>query len=209
MIANKLVNYASEINGKLGASKFKQMVSGEKMTARLPYGQPMELTDYAKFIFNCNELPKDVEHTNAYFRRWLIIPFNVTIPKAEQDSELHTKIINAELSGVFNWVLEGLKRLLEQRHFSDCAAADKALERYENETNSVQMFLIENDYKPSQGTQKLIKELYIDYRSFCTEDGLIPFKKSNFIKQLRALNFVVDRGTNNKIVVFIQGLENA
>jgi putative DNA primase/helicase len=209
MIANKLVNYASEINGKLGASKFKQMVSGEKMTARLPYGQPMELTDYAKFIFNCNELPKDVEPTNAYFRRWLIIPFNVTIPKAEQDSELHTKIINAELSGVFNWVLEGLKRLLEQRRFSICAAAQKAVEQYENESNSVQMFLIENDYKASQGSQKLIKELYIDYRSFCTEDGLMPFKKINFIKQLRALNFVVDRGTNNKIVVFIQGLENA
>jgi putative DNA primase/helicase len=71
------------------------------------------------------------------------------------------------------------------------------------------MFLIENDYKASQGSQKLIKELYIDYRSFCTEDGLMPFKKINFIKQLRSLNFVVDRGTNNKIVVFIQGLENA
>jgi len=107
-LANKLVNYASEINGNLEASIFKQLVSGEPVEARLPYGQPFILKQYAKLIFNCNELPKDVEHTNAYFRRFLIIPFDVTIPPQEQDKRLHTKIIEKELSGVFNWVLEGL-----------------------------------------------------------------------------------------------------
>jgi hypothetical protein len=34
-LANKLVNYASEINGKLEASIFKAMVSGEPVEARL------------------------------------------------------------------------------------------------------------------------------------------------------------------------------
>ena len=114
-LANKLVNYASEINGNLETSIFKQMVSGEPVEARLPYGQPFTLTQYAKLIFNCNELPKDVEHTNAYFRRFLIVPFDVTIPPDEQDKTLHTKIIDNELSGVFNWVLEGLDRLLKQK----------------------------------------------------------------------------------------------
>ena len=119
MIANKLVNYASEINGKLEASIFKQLVSGEPVEARLPYGKPFTLTQYAKLIFNCNELPKDVEQTEAYFRRFLIIPFEVTIPEAEQDKQLAQKIIATELSGVFNWVLQGLKRLLKQKRFTD------------------------------------------------------------------------------------------
>jgi putative DNA primase/helicase len=114
-ISNKLVNYASEINGKLEASLFKAMVSGEPVEACLKYGQPFTMDDYAKLIFNCNELPKDVEHTNAYFRRFLIIPFDVTIPEHEQDKNLHAKIIEKELSGVFNWVLQGLNRLLEQK----------------------------------------------------------------------------------------------
>jgi len=48
MIANKLVNYASEINGKLETSNFKKMVSGEPIPARLPYGKPMTLKQYAK-----------------------------------------------------------------------------------------------------------------------------------------------------------------
>jgi len=118
MIGNKLVNYASEINCNLQTSIFKQLVSGEPVEARLPYGQPFTLTQYAKLIFNCNELPREVEHSHAYFRRFLIVPFEVTIPEAEQDKQLHCKIIDAELSGVFNWVLEGLNRLLKNKNFT-------------------------------------------------------------------------------------------
>lgn len=203
-ISNKLINYASEINGKLEASLFKAMVSGEPVEACLKYGQPFTMTDYAKFIFNCNELPKDVEHTNAYFRRFLIIPFDVTIPEHEQDKNLHAKIIEKELSGVFNWVLQGLNRLLEQKKFSDCEAAQQAVEQYKIESNSVQMFLSENEYKGSPTNYKLITELYQEYRAFCIDDGMPPFKKSNFIKQLRALGFVVDRASQNKLVAFIE-----
>lgn len=204
MIANKLVNYASEINGKLEADMFKRMVSGEIIPARLPYGNPMQITQYAKFIFNCNELPKDVEHTPAFFRRWLIIPFDVTIPDNEQDKELHTKIIETELSGVFNWVLEGLNRLLKQKKFSECEAAKQALEQYKTESNSVQMFLNENEYKNSLTNYKLIKDIYPEYRNFCIEDGAKPFQKKNFTKQLRGLGFVVDRVAQNQLAVFVE-----
>jgi putative DNA primase/helicase len=203
-LANRLLNYASEINGNLEASIFKQLVSGEPVEARLPYGQPFMLKQYAKLIFNCNELPKDVEHTNAYFRRFLIIPFDVTIPPNEQDKNLHTKVIENELSGVFNWVLEGLNRLLEQKKFSNCEAASQMLEQYKIESNSVQMFLNENEYLKSSTNYKLIKDLYPEYRIFCTEDGMPPFKKTNFIKQLRVLGFIVERVSQNQLAVFIE-----
>ena len=159
MIANKLVNYASEINGKLGASVFKQLVSGEPVEARLPYGRPFTLTQYAKLIFNCNELPKDVEYTEAYFRRILIIPFLVTIPEAEQDKQLAQKIIKSELSGVFNWVLQGLERLLEQKHFTDCETVKLAREQYEKESDSVKLFLEEEEYSPHLTSYEPIKHL--------------------------------------------------
>ena len=202
-ISNKLVNYASEISGKLEASLFKAMVSGEPVEACLKYGQPYTMTDYAKFIFNCNELPKDVEHTNAYFRRFLIIPFDVTIPEREQDKNLHTKIIDAELSGVFNWVLQGLNRLLEQKKFSDCDAAKKALEQYKIESNSLQIFLNENQYISHPTNYKLVKDLYQEYRAFCFDDGMQPFKKSNFIKQFRTFGYLVERVSQNQLAVYI------
>lgn len=202
-IANKLVNYASEINGKLQSDKFKRMVSGETITARLPYGVPMQITNYAKFIFNCNELPKDVEHTNAYFRRWLIIPFDVTIPKEEQDSELHTKIIENELSGVFNWVLDGLHRLLEQRQFSKCKAAEKAIEQYKLESDSVRLFLDEQGYIKSTSASITVGQLYIEYKDYCNDSGLKSCSKRTVLERMRNSGFETHR-KNTGMLIYIE-----
>lgn len=192
-LGNKLVNYGSEINGKLESSLFKQLVSGEPVEARLPYGQPFVLRQYAKLIFNSNELPRDVEHTNAYYRRFLIIPFDVTIPEAEQDKQLHTKIIENELSGVFNWVLAGLNRLLTQKRFTDCEAARMAVEKYKTESDSVKMFLEEDGYKSSADDYILIKNIYPIYRAYCIEDGFKPVNKTNFRRRLEAAGILTER----------------
>jgi putative DNA primase/helicase len=192
-IGNKLVNYASEINGKLETDIFKQMASGEPIEARLPYGEPFILNEYAKLIFNCNELPKDVEHTNAYFRRFMIIGFDVTIAEDKQDKQLPQKIINNELSGVFNWILQGLDRLLEQKRFSKCEAVENARRDYEKQSDSVQLFIIEYDYKTSSTYFTLISELFPKYKSFCIEDGYRPVGKSNFIKRLNHYKIVTNR----------------
>lgn len=192
-LANKLVNYASEINGNLEASIFKQLVSGEPVEARLPYGQPFILKQYAKLIFNCNELPKDVEHTTAYFRRFLIIPFDVTIPAHEQDKQLHSKIIEKELSGVFNWVLTGLKRLLEQKRFSECEAAQRAVEQYKIESDSVQMFLSEHNYRVSTTCSIPQTEIFNEYRSYCIESGFKSCSIRTFGDRLRSSGYQTER----------------
>lgn len=199
-LSNKLVNYASEINGNLEASIFKQLVSGEPVEARLPYGQPFTLKQYAKLIFNCNELPKDIEHTNAYFRRFLIIPFDVTIPSEEQDKELHIKIIESELSGVFNWVLDGLSRLLKQKRFSECEAAKKAVEQYRIESDSVQLFLSEYGYRVSTVLEVPLKELYSDYRTFCLENGFKSCSSRTFSDRLRNSGFQATRRNYGYVV---------
>ena len=192
-IGNKLVNYASEINGKLETDIFKQMASGEPIEARLPYGDPFILNEYAKLIFNCNELPKDVEHTNAYFRRFLIIGFDVTIPEDKQDKQLPQKIIQNELSGVFNWILQGLDRVLEQKNFSKCEAVDNARSDYEKQSDSVQLFISEMEYKTSTTDYVLISELYPKYKTFCIEDGYRPVGKTKFIQRLNHNKIFVKR----------------
>jgi len=199
-LANKLVNYASEINGNLEASIFKQLVSGEPVEARLPYGQPFILKQYAKLIFNCNELPKDVEHTNAYFRRFLIVPFDVTIPEHEQDKNLHAKIIEKELSGVFNWVLDGLGRLLKQKKFSDCKAAQQAVEQYKIESDSVQMFLNENEYKVSATNEIPLKDMFSEYRNYCLESGFKACSLRTFADRLRNSGYQIDRKNYGRTV---------
>lgn len=202
MIANKLVNYSSEINGKLEASFFKQLVSNEPVEARMPYGRPFTLTKYAKLIFNCNELPKDVEQTEAYFRRFLIVPFEVTIPEAEQDKRLAPRIIATELAGVFNWLLEGMKRLLQQENFTESDTIRRIREQYELDSDSVKTFLYENNYKSSPNNFIQYKELYAEYREFCGDYGFKPVNLKNFRKRLEANRVIIDR-KNFGMVVFL------
>ena len=176
------------------------MVSGEPVEARLPYGQPFILKQYAKLIFNCNELPKDVEHTNAYFRRFLIIPFDVTIPPQEQDKQLHSKIIEKELSGVFNWVLQGLNRLLEQKHFSECEAAQRAVEQYRIESDSVQMFLTEYEYKVSIANEMPLKEVFSEYKNYCFDSGFKACSIKTLAERLRSSGYQTERRNFGTVV---------
>lgn len=184
-LANKLLNYASEINGKLEAHIFKQLASGEPVQARQIYGQPFIMENYAKLMFNCNELPKDVENTEAFFRRFLIIPFTQTISKEEADPELSQKIISSELSGVFNWMLEGLRRLLSQKRFSDAELIDAQLAEYRTESDSMVMFLDEKGYYPHNERYVFLETLYQDYRIFCNENGYNACKKTTASKRLK------------------------
>lgn len=204
-LGNALLNYASEINGRLETSIFKQLVSGEPVEARLPYGEPFTLTHYARLLFNCNDLPREVEHTNAYFRRFLIIPFEVTIPESEQDRTLASKIIRQELSGVFNWVLAGLDRLLTQGRFTESAAANRQLEIYRTQADSVLLFLQEEGFEAQTHGFYRIGKLYDDYRTFCANDGHHPVSKIKLRKRLQAKGFKVERRDIGNVVYLGKG----
>ena len=192
-IGNKLVNYTSEINSTIGNNAlFKQLISGESVDARLPYGNPFILTDYAKLIFNNNELPKDVEQNDAFFRRFLIVPFVITIPVEERDSTLPNRIIESELAGVFNWALEGLRRLLDQQKFTVCKAVEEAVQKYREESDTVFLFLAEYDIVASNNYTAL-KEIYGSYQGYCYSNGFRPCSSSTFVKRLRALGYQTER----------------
>lgn len=196
LIAHKLLNYGSEINATKTRDEFKNLVSTEPIQARLKYGQSFTMENYAKLCFNCNELPKDFDHSNAYFRRLLIIPFRVTIPERQQDKNLANKIIGSELAGVFNWIIGGLQRLLKNLQFTESPLVKQTLESYKRESDSVACFIGDNSYKPSANSHRWLKDIYADYRAFCLEDGASPLKKSNFKQRLISNGFQVEEVSN-------------
>ncbi len=203
LIADKLLNYSSEANATINRDIFKNLVSNEAIQARLLYGQSFTMTDYAKLAFNCNSLPKETEQTKAYFRRFLIVPFNVTIDDKNKNPNLAKEIIKDELSGIFNWLLEGLQRLLTQNGFSDSQASDDAIAKYQTESNSVAMFLNEENYKADLNNWLLFKEFYGEYKSFCQDDNYRAVSKREFTNRLKNLGIEVDKGVGNKTIVYV------
>lgn len=203
MLEDKLLNYASEINGKLESSIFKILISGEPVEARLLYKNTQIISDYARFMFNCNELPKEIENTNAFFRRFLILPFRITIPPNKQDKELSRRIIDSELSGVFNWVLNGLTRLLEKKNFTNSDIVQNEILQYQKESDSVLMFLDDENYGPSLEYHKPLKDIYFEYKCYCVESSFRPCSVRTFSSRLKKNKFIVNRKSYGN-VIFIE-----
>lgn len=191
-IANKLLNYGSEIRANIESDIFKQLVSGEPIQARLKHGNSIVIKDYARLMFNCNELPPNVEHSEAYFRRFLIVPFNVTIPENERNPELAKSIIENELSGVFNWVIAGVDRLIKNKGFTQSETVSNSIKQYKQESDSVYLFMTEGVYGKSDKFN-LLKFIYDDYKVVCKDNGCMPLNKRNFQKRLERLGYTSSR----------------
>jgi len=191
---NKILNYSSELNPH-GADVdiFKAIVSQEPVGARRLYNDSFTYRPTVKLIFNANKLPGETEKTEAYFRRFIILPFEVTIPESERDPELSNKIIRAELPGVLNWIIAGLQRVTANRRFTKSPKADNALEAYKKESNSVAMFVEEYSITPTFSNFLPSGELYRTYSEFCNESGYRRLSKSNFGKEMKALGFESER----------------
>lgn len=191
-ISNKLLNYGSEINASSTKDVFKNLVSNEPIQARLKFGNSFTMDNYAKLAFNCNELPKEIEHSDAYFRRLLIVPFRLTMPEAKQDKFLAQRIIESELSGVFNWILQGLNRLLTNGKFTQSDIIKDEIEAYRKESDSVSCFLEEENYRSSADCMPL-KNVFSSYRAYCQENGFSAAGRKLFTSRLKHLKIKVER----------------
>lgn len=189
VLENILVNYSSEKGTDLNPDTFKALVSSEPVQARNLYGRSFNLYNTARFIINTNILPKETEQTDAYFRRWLILNFDVTIPEEKRDPDLSKKIIASDLPGIFNWILAGLERITKNKRFTYCEKSENHLVEFRRQSDNVALFVEDQVFVKSEIDKIAIGELLRRYRTFCKEDGYFSLGKVNFSKRLEALGF--------------------
>ena len=207
MLSGKIVNYASEISSKMNPTLFKMMISGEPIECRQIYEKPFLLENYARFIFNTNVLPKDVEMNDGFFRRFLIIHFDQHIKDDEKNPMLAQEIIQTELPGVFEWLLEGLERVLNQRGFSRCSAIDDAVSEYRKNSDSVALFLEDGMYEPSLADFKTTKEIFDSYKSFCQNANYTACSMKTFNDRMRSYNYIITRRSGGRVVGIIKSFQ--
>lgn len=188
-IEHKLVNISHESGGELDAAMVKQLTSGEPTEVRQLYVGSHTMVEYAKFITSYNNLPT-AENTYGFFRRWLLFPFDVTIPEDEQDIDLTSKLCT-ELSGIFNWVLAALIGLMKRKTFTKSQKCIDALNEYKRNSRSVNQFLYER-CEVCNGQRLKLSDLYSAYSTYCREEEL-PNKcgKKSFQDALKSFGAVL------------------
>lgn len=203
-----LLNACSEIGIKNSESEMvKQLFSNDPVSARSPYETPINVYNYCRFLFCANCISnKDLEQSNGYFRKFMFLEFNPPVPAWKRNPNLAKEIIKEELSGVFNWVLEGLQRILQEdkRGFTYSAHIDRKTKEIEKNSNSVALFMDDFSYQPSSEKHMEAKSLYFEYKNYCEENRYGPASKQEFLRRLEEqLHFTVKRkATNNSTWVY-------
>ena len=172
--------------GRIDEQRIKTLVSGDTMQVDIKYRDPLTIRPTAKWIVNGNALPAISDHSSGFWRRWLIFPFEV-VPSKKQPL-LAEHIIEAELSGVLNWALAGLRRLLARGQFPDLPPAmQRAQNEGRQESNSVLGWCEDQEIEiATDGTSVPKPLVYQRYASWCSANGLKSVSSINFWRRMVA-----------------------
>ena len=208
---NKLANIVREIGevGKVAEGQLKTFVSGERMHFDRKGLSPIEAKPTARAVFATNALPKFADRSRGIWRRLIVMPCRVVIALDQEDRLLSDKLM-AELPGIFNWAVEGLRRLLDQELFTDAALCRQALNEHQLDSNPARTFLLEQVIR-APGAFVTTEALYEFYGTWCTARGFEPLDDRQFGKEVRRVYDGVERerqkgGRNQKRAYIYPGI---
>ncbi|RXM68371.1 phage/plasmid primase, P4 family [Clostridium tetani] len=183
-LEGKLANIGDDISNKYieDNSTFKKLVTGEKVNVERKGRDPYDFKNYSKLIFSANELPRINDLSGGLKRRLIFIPFNAHFSKNDEDYDpfILDKLLDQEsMEYLLKLALEGLNRVLINHSFTNAKICDDVWDEYEAINNPVISYLEENDIE-----NELVKEVYLRYSAWCSENGLKALSKPVFGREV-------------------------
>lgn len=139
---NSRINVVAEIpeTQALDATDlFKSVVSGDKIEARLPYQNPFWLRPSGGQVFSCNEIPRTLDNSHGFYRRFLTLLFNQNFENSpfRRTKEEITKELYPERSAIILWALHGAARLIRQGDYTRLASHESTMSEWKKDSDAV------------------------------------------------------------------------
>jgi len=188
----------ANINADISATKItqtgiiKQLTGQDRITAERKHQRAFQFSNYAKLIFSANELPSIKDDTDAMIRRVILFDFSKSFIGDDEVKNLIEVISTPqELSGLVNWGIEGLQRLLSQRDFSMFMDMDEIKDRLKRASSTVIAFI--QDCVTEDENAMVPKEtLYNEYLIYCKKENFKAVGPNEFNGELRQTLVVTD-----------------
>lgn len=184
---NKYANIYDDLSFKdlNDAGGFKVATGGGWITAEYKFGDTFQFQNYAKQTFATNKIPIVESDDEAYYLRWLPIACDKEVSEEEQDKFLIERICtDEEMSGLLNWALSGLKRLLETSKFSFNKSTQEIKEIMEKHSNPLISFIVDN-FQEVPGFKINKDEMYELYQIYCQVKKFPLISKNMFGRNLK------------------------
>lgn len=172
----------------------KSLTKHDPITARFPYQDSFEYNPKFKIIISTNYLPRINDSRIFASNEIILLPFPVHFPLGKEDPALKAFFCEPEnLSGIFNWCLEGLEKYMTLRHTSSQGLKyylpKKVKERIEEckqeQDFSLVATFIEKNLLKDEDQNISVKEVFKAYSKWCREKDYPRCNYRSFIKELR------------------------
>jgi len=143
-LEGKLVNIFADISTRAlkESQYFKAIVSGDPIDAEHKFRKPYSFKPYARLVFSANKMPSTYDRSDAFFRRWLIVPFDKVIADDEIDPNMIDKLRTEQnLQAWLYLCVEHLRELDKRGYFKPNEALENALETYRERNDLIGAFL--------------------------------------------------------------------
>lgn len=196
-LLGKLANICPDLPSQhlAGTSVFKAITGGDPILAEYKFKDSFEFIPFVRLLFSANHLPQSPDGSHAFFRRWVVIPFDRTfseeeqIPRDELDAMLTAP---GELSGVLNKALDALPRLKKQRGFSEPGSLRKAWREFYSTTDPLAVWL--DRYTIDDPDASIVmKDLRVAYNAYAERSGKPQKNEKAFGLELKRLRPAVEK----------------
>ncbi len=212
-LVGKLANIAGDLDARPVAKSeaFKTITGGDLITAERKYGQKFRFEPYATLVFSANEWPATHDQTEAFFTRWVALPFSATFREGSADlgpgerradPKLGDRLTRrSELEGALVKAVRGAIRLRERGGFDLPRSVRESVQEYRQWADTVMAWTAE-EVSPSPNGQVSRKLVYTTYKEWADAMGMRPVSAKKFWPRFREL---LERDGGDLEEVTVQG----
>ena len=192
---------------------FKEITGGDIIQAERKFQPSFSYKPFARLLFSANRLPQSPDSSEAYFDRWIIVPFGRRFRGRSAEVPMDRLISRLtrpeELSGALNKALDALDRLRRRKGFTKPESTIRALDEYRAITDYFQVWLERSTIEAPESRIE-VAELRTAYNECARSEGRSPMTETEFGRAFKRLRPHVKKerrrvGENRKW--FYRGIE--
>jgi P4 family phage/plasmid primase-like protien len=168
-MVGKTLNICGELpeEAVIDGRSFKEIVEGTPQNTEFKGSAIFAFKPVAAQWFGSNHLPRSRDTSKGFVRRWLIFDFNRVVPVEERVLDFHQVLVAEEREAIAAWAVQGLRRLLAQKDYTQPASHLLRLNQVARGNNSVAAFIQSSDkVRPKDGATADVRNVFDQYTDF-------------------------------------------
>jgi putative DNA primase/helicase len=212
-LVGKLANICPDLPSQhlSTTASFKALTGGDEVMAEHKYRDAFAYTPYARLVFSANHPPRAADASEAFFDRWLVVPFQRRFRGTEGEVPQHVLLGRLtqprELSGLLNKALDALPKVKE-RGFTVTPSMREAWRELREATDPIGAWLDEATVTHPEAIVAK-RELLRAYTRYAISQSLPSPTAQEFgrrVKELRPQVREVQRTVGGRVTWCWQGL---